>query len=380
MMPFSILRIWLFGILGLAIAIAAGYLAYDWYRYDRDEEQLYWAIGLGAFSLLGRFVFMPFMGMGGGPPRLAPVDTRRVTRPDGTSLHVNYLQRGAGPVVVLTHGWSLNSSIWGYAQRELPDDCEVIAWDLRGLGESSKSPANDYSIETMAGDLSAVIELADGRPVTLVGHSIGGMICQTFCRLYPEQLGTTVSAIALCETTYTNPVRTAIFAPLWMALQKPLIEPLLHLTVWLSPVVWLMNIQSYLNGTTQLTTRISSFAGKQTWGQVDFASRLSSFASPAVMARGMLAMLKFDETTTLPGIHAPVTIIAGQNDRLTRPDANGEIARRAPEARLELLEPAGHLSILERHDRVNDSISRFIESQQSTRSTIPLHAMSDRGR
>jgi pimeloyl-ACP methyl ester carboxylesterase len=362
MFPFSILRAWILGLLSLTVIGVAAYLAWDWYRYEREEEQLYWAIGLGAFALLGRFAFMPLMGMGGGPPKLAPVDTKHLTGPDGTEIHVNVLRPGKGPVVVLTHGWSLNSSVWSYAQRELAGDFEIIAWDLRGLGQSSKAPNNDYSLEAMATDLLEVTRLAGDRPVVLVGHSIGGMICQTFCRLFPGQLGNPVTAIVLCETTYTNPLRTARLAPLWQAIQKPIIEPLLHLTVWLSPVVWLMNIQSYLNGTTQLTTRLSSFAGRQTWGQVDFAARLSSFASPAVVARGMLAMLRFDEAAALPHITVPVLILSGVNDRLTIPEANQHISHQAPKGELISIEPAGHLSVLERHDAVNESLSRFTRS------------------
>jgi hypothetical protein len=197
MSPLSIVRVWFVGLLGLAILGTGPYLAWDWYRYDRDDAQLYWAIGLAAFSLLGRFISVPLMGFGGGPPPITPVAKKRITRPDGTQIHVNILQRGRGPTIVLTHGWSLNSRVWGYAQRELPNDCKVVAWDLRGLGQSSKSPTNDYSLDTMAGDLLQVIrETAEG-PAIVVGHSIGGMICQTFCRLFPTELGTSVTGIAL---------------------------------------------------------------------------------------------------------------------------------------------------------------------------------------
>jgi pimeloyl-ACP methyl ester carboxylesterase len=369
MLPFSILRVWILGLLAFTVVGIAAYLAWDWYRYDRDDEQLYWAAGLGLFAFLGRFASMPLMGLGGGPPKLKPVNTMRLTRPDGTQIHVNFLRRATGPVVVLTHGWSLNSSVWGYVESELPRDCEIIAWDLRGLGQSTKSPKNDYSLEAMAEDLSEVVKLAGDRPVILVGHSIGGMICQTFCRLFRGQLGSPVARIVLCETTYTNPLKTARFAPLWQALQKPVIEPMLHLTVWLSPIVWLMNVHSYLNGTTQWTTRYTSFSGKQTWGQVDFAARLPSFASPAVVARGMLAMLRFDETATLPSIKLPTIVLAGVNDRLTVREAGEHIAETTPDAKLSLLTPGGHLSILERHEAVHAAVSEVVRESGDARGT-----------
>ncbi len=362
MMPLSALRMWTLGLVGLGITLLAAYLAWDWYQYSRDDAQLYWAIGLAVFSLLGRLVSMPLLGFGQPPPRLLPVDSPQLLRPDGTTIRVKVLRRGTGPVTVLTHGWTLDSSIWSYAQHELPADSEIIAWDLRGLGDSSKSPAKDYSIETMAADLAAVVGLAGDRPVVLVGHSIGGMICQTFCRLFPDQLGLTVVAMALVDTTYTNPLRTALLAPVWSAIQKPIIEPLLHLTKWLSPLVWLMNVQGYFNGTTQWTTRFTSCAGKQTWGQIDHASRLSAFASPDVTARGFLAMLRFDEASTIAKLKLPVAVIAGANDRITRPLASRWIAERLQHGSLSLPEPGGHLSVMERHEAVNAEIAKLIRN------------------
>jgi hypothetical protein len=56
-----------------------------------------------------------------------------------------------------------------------------------------------------------------------------------------ESLGRQVRAIALVQTTYTNPVRTNSMAGLLTALERPVIVPLLHLTIWLSPLIWLFN-------------------------------------------------------------------------------------------------------------------------------------------
>jgi hypothetical protein len=65
------------------------------------------------------------------------------------------------------------------------------------------------------------------------------MITLTFCRLFPQALGNRVKGIALVQTTYTNPVRTTNMAALLGALERPVIVPLLHLTIWLSPLLWL---------------------------------------------------------------------------------------------------------------------------------------------
>jgi len=82
-----------------------------------------------------------------------------------------------------------------------------------------------------------------------------------------------VKAIALVQTTYTNPVRTANMAGLFTALERPVIVPLLHLTIWLSPLIWLSNLMSYLNGSAFLSAKSSGFAGTETWEELDFVAR-----------------------------------------------------------------------------------------------------------
>jgi hypothetical protein len=129
------------------------------------------------------------------------------------------------------------------------------------------------------------------------------MITLTFCRLFPKALGDRVRAIALVQTTYTNPVRTTNMAGLLIALERPIIVPLLHLTIWLSPLIWLSNVVSYLNGSAFLLTKSSGFAGTETWEALDFVAHFQLQASPAVMARGMLrcfatTQLLFSKTLT----------------------------------------------------------------------------------
>lgn len=91
---------------------------------------------------------------------------------DGASIF--YKDWGSGPVVVLSHGWPLNSEAWEDQLFFLASNgCRVIAHDRRGHGRSSQTwHGND--IDTYADDLAAVFEALDLRGVTLVGHSTGG--------------------------------------------------------------------------------------------------------------------------------------------------------------------------------------------------------------
>ena len=69
-----------------------------------------------------------------------------------------------------------NSTEWYYAKRHLSDRFRLILWDLPGLGESIQPADRNFALERMASDLRSVLALAHGKPVVLVGQSIGGMI------------------------------------------------------------------------------------------------------------------------------------------------------------------------------------------------------------
>jgi pimeloyl-ACP methyl ester carboxylesterase len=284
----------------------------------------------------------------------------RISRPDGTVLRAVSYGPEEAPTIVMTHGWGLNSAIWHYAKTHLAGRYRLILWDLPGLGKSG-SPANgDWSLEKMAGDLHAVLELAGPRPVILLGHSIGGMITLTFCRLFPETLGERVAGLVLAHTTYTNPVKTTSNAGFYTAIQKPVLEPLCYLMIWLAPLVWLMNWMSYLNGSMHRSTDRDSFSGNETWEQLDFAARLGVQAWPNVVARGMLAMLRYDATDVLGRIGVPTLVVAGDQDPTTRPEASAVMAQSIPTATLVTLQPAKHLGHFEHHAQFAEAVARLV--------------------
>jgi pimeloyl-ACP methyl ester carboxylesterase len=185
------------------------------------------------------------------------------------------------------------------------------------------------------------------------------MTILTFCRLFPERLRRQVAGLVLVNTTYTNPVRTTTGHRLFTAIERPVIRPLLHLIAWLAPVASLSNWLSYLNGSLHLVNMVAGFAGSETRGRLDFATRFSARAWPAVVAREALAMLDYDASTTLPTLHLPVLIITGDRDRQTLPEASAHMRATIPAAELVVLEPAGHMGFLERPDAWLAAVDAF---------------------
>jgi esterase len=77
------------------------------------------------------------------------------------------------PVIIL-HGLSYFSYDWVRVGQELAQDRQVAAMDMRGFGDSSSSPTQDYSLAAFARDVLAVADESGWSSFVLIGHSMGG--------------------------------------------------------------------------------------------------------------------------------------------------------------------------------------------------------------
>lgn len=361
-MPLNFFIIWLVGLLSIGVLGGGIYIVYEWYEGELVGMSYLWGgLAMILWSFGGRFISLPLLRRkGADEPKLMRTGTvQRVPRPDGSELQVEFYGPEDGQPIIFSHGWGPNSTVWYYAKRQLSDRFRVIVWDMPGLGKSSRPKNNDYSVEKFARDLEAVVAIAGDKPVILLGHSMGGMVALTFCRLFPEHLGSRVAGLILVDTTYTNPLKTSILSRLLRALQKPILQPLLYLAIIFSPVLWLMTWLSYLNGLLYISVEISGFTGTETRGQLNFASLLSAFGSPGVLARGTLGMFNFEETKTLPKINIPALVICGASDIATTPTASIRMKAQLPQAELVTIKPGGHMALMEQNQKFSEVVSEF---------------------
>ena len=323
--------------------------------------RLYTGLAFGAWSFGGGRLIVLALLPGGHSPMTKRAAEHVVTAPDGSKLHVEVSGMAQGPTLILTHGWGLNSTVWGDAKEKFGSAFRVIVWDLPGLGRSRGPSSGKYSIDGFAEALGAVVTFAGAGPVVLVGHSIGGMTTQTLFRAAPEAVRRNVAGVVLVDTTHQDPVHTMWLSGLWKALKTPLIEPLMHLMIWFSPFVWLSSWQGYLSGSNQIVMRLTGFGRYATRGQVDLTARLASKGSPAVQAKGNLAMLRWRITDILPSISAPTLVLVGSRDIVTLPSASQTISTAVQNATLINVEGCGHMGFLERHETYNAKIADFAE-------------------
>jgi pimeloyl-ACP methyl ester carboxylesterase len=85
-------------------------------------------------------------------------------------------QSAAGhPTVLMLHGGGQNRFSWKNTGQILADEgLHVVALDSRGHGDSDRSPAAIYTVDALCADTLQVLEQI-GRPVILIGASMGGM-------------------------------------------------------------------------------------------------------------------------------------------------------------------------------------------------------------
>ena len=81
----------------------------------------------------------------------------------------------ARPSILLLHGGGQNRSSWKNTSQILADEgFHVVALDSRGHGDSDRSPHATYTVDALCDDTLQVLEQI-GRPVILIGASMGGM-------------------------------------------------------------------------------------------------------------------------------------------------------------------------------------------------------------
>jgi pimeloyl-ACP methyl ester carboxylesterase len=96
-----------------------------------------------------------------------------VGRENSDEIEIYYEDHGAGPPVVLIHGYPLSGRAWDKQVPVLLDaGCRVITYDRRGFGQSSQ-PVTGYDYDTFASDLHALMSYLDLRDAVIVGHSMG---------------------------------------------------------------------------------------------------------------------------------------------------------------------------------------------------------------
>jgi pimeloyl-ACP methyl ester carboxylesterase len=110
----------------------------------------------------------------------------------GLRLHYTDWGNAEAPLLLLVHGGRDHGRSFDALARALRPHFHVLAPDLRGHGDSDWAKGGSYALTEYVYDLSRLLRAFPGRRVTLIGHSMGGMVSLIYAGTFPEQMAALV--------------------------------------------------------------------------------------------------------------------------------------------------------------------------------------------
>ena len=105
------------------------------------------------------------------------MESERTIDANGISLFLREWNPAADTTVVLVHGYPDSSLVWQRCAEILARHFHVVAYDVRGAGQSeAPTDSKDYTLEVLSQDFAAVIEaVSPEKPVHLLAHDWGSI-------------------------------------------------------------------------------------------------------------------------------------------------------------------------------------------------------------
>ena len=260
----------------------------------------------------------------------------RVIDRAGCKLHYWVEGPEQAPVVVLTHGATLDHRMFDPQMTSLREKYRVIRWDLPGHGCSRPFPAH-FTLSSAVQDLVAILAHENIEQVTLIGQSMGGDLCQEFLFRHPER----VSRIVLIGCA-------------------PVIRPTGLLTPLLSRWSTLKMRMVPLAGFRE---RVASSAAVGIEVQAYAASCLEKMSRADLVATWK-AIGTAAHSETGYRLPCPALMIVGEQDLV----GNGWVRKAAldwadsePNAQLARIPAAGHITNMDAPDAVTEQIISFLD-------------------
>ncbi len=260
-------------------------------------------------------------------------------------LHVE--DTGSGPAVVLLHAFPLWSGMWDEVRAALAGTCRVLTPDLRGFG---RSPLGEDlpSLEAMADDVVALLDRLGLERVALGGVSMGGYVAMALLRRHAHRL----RSLILADT------KAGADPPPARENRERIARTVLAER---SPRVLVADVLPMLLGETTVRSRP---------GVVDRVRAMVEAAPPEAVAWAQRAMsARPASLDVLAGAQVPALVLVGEEDTVSPlPDAEA-MAAALPDAQLEVIPGAGHLSAVEVPEHFAALVGRFVAPAASPSAT-----------
>ncbi|MBV5281831.1 MAG: alpha/beta fold hydrolase [Paludibacter sp.] len=267
------------------------------------------------------------------------------------NLMVCYTDDGPddAPVLIFIHGFPLNKSMWKKQLKALKEQYRVIAYDVRGHGESESTDETTFSIENFAHDLIYFMDALKIDKASLCGLSMGGYIALNAIENYPHRF----ESLVLCDTS-CFPDTPETIEKRMKTVESIEKNGLLN---------YADNSVKILFAPQSQTTKVAEIAAVK---EMILATSIQS------LSKTLLALCVRKETCTLlPHIQVPVLIMVGEEDTITPPVTATYMHENIKQSILHVIKHAGHLSNLENSADFNKQLKTFFASVYKDQRTIP---------
>jgi len=259
-------------------------------------------------------------------------------------LHIE--SAGAGPPLVLLHGWAMHSGMWGSVAADLASRFRVHAVDLPGHGHSAA--VAPWTLDAVVDKVAAAFARHD-EPLAVVGWSLGGTVALGWALAAPERIG----RLALVCTTpcfvaghdWPHAMAAATLAQFGDELRVACRPTLLRF----------LSLQ--MRGSDEGRATLATMRG-HLFARPDPA--------PAALAQALGVLAATDLRAGAPRIRPPALVIAGERDTLTPAAAGQWLARAMPRARFTAIAGAAHAPHLSHPAAFASALNGFLDERTAT--------------
>jgi pimeloyl-ACP methyl ester carboxylesterase len=269
---------------------------------------------------------------------------------DGVALHVRDYSEG-DPIVLLPPGPGLDGSVF-FPWFERLDGYRLIAPDLRGHGLSDRGQPGDWTFARWAADVARLAEALELGQYTLLGHSSGARVALQHAVDYPGH-----AARLICSGGVAHAGASAHLDETFARFGTPELRARVEAAFEAEEAAetpeechaaWMGQMPFFLADPEGPALRELD----RLWRGVRY--------NPEIHRHGDYG--DFDVRERLANVAVPVLVITGREDRISRPQDSEEIARLLPNARLAIVDDAGHFPFAEQPDAYLGELRRWLSA------------------
>jgi 3-oxoadipate enol-lactonase len=248
---------------------------------------------------------------------------------DGTTIGFDEAGGGEATAIVFLHGVGSDKSVWRPQLEHFGKSRRALAFDYPGYGDSDPAVRGSTRDDYAAIILAAMDELGVHR-THVCGLSLGGVVAIAMNHIAPERC----ASLILADTFAVHPEGRAIYE---------------------RSLTGSENLPAMAEARVDILLAQPA-APRVRREVVETMSRIS----PAAYCIGAEAVWLADQRDRAGAIRVPTLVLVGDQDLVTPVDLSNELVDLIPDARMQVIEEAGHLSNLERPDDFNRVVEAFL--------------------